>query len=341
MKKSLKDQECHAIIVCDTQALRQIMAKKLLPGIRTDLHPELSIAISRTKFEDIGFIEYIQSLPGFNGWQFLTEEKTITVYEQIVLASLNNENYFNYVQKQPYFSQAMELIVSRGVLHNYFAVTPVVDILNDNGWLKFDKNLFLVDEFRTSLSVYLMYALKHDRLDLNNQQTIELYQKCWKKVPFSVLETLYEKKPFLSDLTLPEAMNINITKHSQLYHDYHAYNELSNVMPNRFQLILNNHQSTMEDLIELTSGWYQPLSENQHENYISLFNHLKKTHQEYLPDYFQKIEQDLIKRDKVEEKAEMDEFARIFGKIQLYYKMENQNNTVNLDDTSSSPKMKI
>jgi len=112
-------------------------------------------------------------------------------------------------------------------------------------------------------------------------------------------------------------------------------------MPNRFQLILNNHQSTMEDLIELTSGWYQPLSENQHENYISLFNHLKKNHQEYLPDYFQKIEQDLIKRDKVEEKAEMDEFARIFGKIQLYYKMENQNNTVNLDDTSSSPKMKI
>lgn len=341
--KSLKDQECHAIIVCDTESLKDVMAKKFAPGIRTDLHPELAGAISRSHLENIEFIEYIQTLPGFNGWQCLMPGKTTTVYEQIVLASLDNEEYFSYVQKQPYFTEAMNLLASRNVIKNYLPCQPVVQVLHENNWIKLDKSLFLSDTFRLGLSIFLTYGLENDCLNLNQKETMEVLQKSWWSMPMQILDTFYEKKPFLYDLTLPEAINVKEDTQSA-----QAYKELSNVTPNRFEVILNNHSSTIEDLIELTSGWYQPLSVNQHENYITLFNHLKKYHEVHLPDYFQKIEQDLQNRDKVEDSTDMDDFAKLFGKVRLYYKIESEGDSLNSnnnsnqnDDNNVSPKMKI
>lgn len=336
--KTLKEQEMHAILVCDTEALKEVMAKKYTPSIRTDLHTDLSFAIKRSKFEDIGFIEYIQTLSDFNGWGFLNNDKPLTTYEEIVLASLNNKAYFDYVMQQDYFSSAMELIVDRDVLKNYEAHPEVLSILCGNNWLKLDASLFRQGTFTLRQHHHLNYALKENCLEMTEQEITEFYQGFWHKIRWASLELLCEKNPFLYDLTLAELL--------QPEKNLDAYKEMSNVMPKRFEMLLNHHESTMEDLIALTSGWFQSLSQAQHENYMILFQYVQAHYADKMPYYLESVEQNLKQAQENEDENNaqyLHEFRGLFDKYKLYYtihdKIEQQD--AHSDDDVSPPKMKI
>jgi hypothetical protein len=337
--RTLKEQETYAIMLCDTEALKEVMAKKYTPSIRLDLYEDLAFAIGKSQFKDIGFIEYIQSLPGFNGWDFLKKNKTLTAYEEIVLASLNDKAYFDYVQQQEYFPRAMDLIVSRNILKNYSTVPEVLTVFCDNNWIKLDATLFCKDTFTIRQHHHLNFALNENRLEMNEQEIIQFYQDLWHKMLWASLELLCEKKPFLYDLTLSELLMPEEKPD--------AYKQMSNVMPKRFEMLLTHHQSDIEDLINLTSGWFQSLSQVQHENYMLLFKYLQTNHASDMPYYLESVEKNLKLAQENEDEnnpQHLHEFKDLFDKYKLYYtihdKIEQQDNLSD-DEDIAPPKMKI